>query len=310
MDEKIIVSVKCWVYNHEKYLRDCLEGFVRQKTNFRYEVVVHDDASTDGSVEIIKEYTAKYPNIIKSILQKENQYSKPGYGSMDRDMNAQLKGKYIAICEGDDYWVDPYKLQKQVDMLEADAQCSMCCSDAVIISNTGISHLGCQCEDSRYLTLDEIVIGGGLYIPTASLVFRKEIVFDEDYVKCTGNCHVGDYPLQIFAAIKGKVYRFAEKQVAYRFEMGNSWTKMLSRQAIEKKISGWRSEFDMLDRMDAYSNFRNTRAFRKRKYKFHYSILKSHKKNFKQIYSTFKDINKVYPLHRRIKLFMLRLQSV
>ena len=309
MESKPLISIICDVYNHGPYIGQCLDGFVMQHTSFPFEVLVHDDASSDDSVQIITEYASRYPHIIKPILQQANQYSQ-GVSIWRTFQFPRVKGKYIAICEGDDYWVDPYKLQKQVDMLEADAQCSMCCSDAVIISNTGISHLGCQCEDSRYLTLDEIVIGGGLYIPTASLVFRKEIVFDEDYVKCTGNCHVGDYPLQIFAAIKGKVYRFAEKQVAYRFEMGNSWTKMLSRQAIEKKISGWRSEFDMLDRMDAYSNFRNTRAFRKRKYKFHYSILKSHKKNFKQIYSTFKDINKVYPLHRRIKLFMLRLQSV
>lgn len=113
----ILVSIKCAVYNHEPYLRQCLEGFVMQKTNFRFEAIVHDDASTDGSAAIIREYAEKYPDIIKPIYETENQYSKRD-GSLTRIMNAACCGKYIAICEGDDYWIDPLKLQKQVDFLE------------------------------------------------------------------------------------------------------------------------------------------------------------------------------------------------
>ena len=116
-DNKILVSIRCLVYNHEPYLRQCLEGFVMQKTNFRFEAIVHDDASTDGSAEIIREYAEKYPDIIKPIYETENQYSKHD-GSLRRIMNAACKGKYIAMCEGDDYWIDPLKLQKQVDFLE------------------------------------------------------------------------------------------------------------------------------------------------------------------------------------------------
>lgn len=110
----IMVSIRCTVYNHEPYLRDCLEGFIMQKTNFRIEAIVHDDASTDGSATIIKEYAEKYPDIIKPIYEVENQYSKHN-GSLERIMNEACKGKYIAFCEGDDYWIDPLKLQKQVD---------------------------------------------------------------------------------------------------------------------------------------------------------------------------------------------------
>ena len=113
----VIVSIRCTVYNHELYLRDCLEGFVMQKTSFRFEAIVHDDASTDRSAAIIKEYAEKYPDIIKPIYETENQYSKHD-GSLGRIMTEACRGKYIAFCEGDDYWIDPLKLQKQVDFLE------------------------------------------------------------------------------------------------------------------------------------------------------------------------------------------------
>ena len=120
-----MVSIKCITYNHEPYIRQCLEGFVMQKTNFRFEAVVHDDASTDGTADIIREYAEKYPDIIKPIYETENQYSKKD-GSLGRIMDAACTGKYIAMCEGDDYWTDPLKLQKQVDFLETHLECSMC----------------------------------------------------------------------------------------------------------------------------------------------------------------------------------------
>ena len=123
--EELMVTIRCLVYNHEPYIRQCLEGFVMQKTNFRFEAIVHDDASTDGTAAIIKEYAEKYPDIIKPIFETENQYSKRD-GSIKRIMNAHTHGKYIAYCEGDDYWTDPYKLQKQVDFLETHPEYGLC----------------------------------------------------------------------------------------------------------------------------------------------------------------------------------------
>lgn len=120
----LVVTIRCTVYNHEPYIRQCLEGFVMQKTNFRFEAIVHDDASTDNSAAIIREYAEKYPDIIKPILQTENQYSKRD-GSIRRIMDAHTHGKYVAICEGDDYWIDPFKLQKQVDFLEENPEYGM-----------------------------------------------------------------------------------------------------------------------------------------------------------------------------------------
>ena len=124
-EEPIIVSIRCTAYNQEKFIRETLEGFIMQKTNFRFEAIVHDDASTDNTADIIREYAEKYPDIIKPIYETENQYSKKD-GSLLRIMNEASKGKYITMCEGDDYWTDPYKLQKQVDFLEAHPDYVLC----------------------------------------------------------------------------------------------------------------------------------------------------------------------------------------
>ena len=105
----LMVTIRCCTYNHEPYIRQCLEGFVMQKTNFRFEAIVHDDASTDGTAAIIREYAKKYPDIIKPIFETENQYSKKD-GSLRRIMDAHTHGKYVAICEGDDYWIYTLKL--------------------------------------------------------------------------------------------------------------------------------------------------------------------------------------------------------
>ena len=130
LNNTVLVAIKCLVYNHEPYLRDCLQGFVMQKTDFPIVVIVHDDASTDNSAAIIREYAEKYPDIIRPIYEIENQYSK-GDGSLGRVMNKAVDAigaKYIAYCEGDDYWTDPLKLQKQVDFLEANPEYDMVCA--------------------------------------------------------------------------------------------------------------------------------------------------------------------------------------
>ncbi|MCI7575408.1 MAG: glycosyltransferase [Bacteroidales bacterium] len=127
----IKVAIKCLVYNHEPYLRDCLEGFVMQQTDFPFVAIVHDDASTDHSADIIREYAAKYPDIIHPIYETENQYSKKD-GSLTKIMNAAIEATgapYIAICEGDDFWTNPHKLQKQVDFLETHPDIGLCYTD-------------------------------------------------------------------------------------------------------------------------------------------------------------------------------------
>lgn len=138
MENEIKVSVICLAYNHAKYIRKCLDGFVMQKTNFKYEVLVHDDASTDDTAKIIKEYELKYPDIIKPIYQTENQYSK-GVKITQHILVPRTKGKYIAFCEGDDYWCDENKLQTQVDSMDANPDCKMSVHKVLIINEEGVS---------------------------------------------------------------------------------------------------------------------------------------------------------------------------
>ena len=126
MMNKPLVSICCLTYNHAPFVRKCLDGFLMQKTTFPIEILIHDDCSTDGTDIIIQEYTEKYPDIIKPLFETENKYSNGYRGKMDITFNySRAQGKYIASCEGDDYWTDPLKLQKQVDFMEANPEYSV-----------------------------------------------------------------------------------------------------------------------------------------------------------------------------------------
>ncbi len=131
-----LLSIVCLAYNHADFIRDTLDGFIGQQTDFPFEVIVHDDASTDGTAAIIAEYAARYPNVIRPIYQRENQYQKGV--PFSTALFAQAGGKYIAYCEGDDYWTDPRKLQLQVDFLEAHRDYVMTYHDAFMFNSQGV----------------------------------------------------------------------------------------------------------------------------------------------------------------------------
>ena len=174
-----LVSVRCTAYNHEPYIAQALDGFLMQKTNFPFEVIVHDDASTDRTAEIIREYEARFPKIIKPIYETENQYSKRD-GSLGRIMDAACKGKYIAFCEGDDYWTDENKLQMQVDFLEGNQEYGLCYTDY----NTYNQQNGAMRYDlfksgenklsGEILLSDWILLKG--YIAPMTWVYRKSVL--------------------------------------------------------------------------------------------------------------------------------------
>ena len=126
-----LVSIRCITYNQERYIAQALDGFLMQETNFPFEIIVHDDASSDRTSQIIKEYEKNYPKIIKPIYETENQYSKKD-NTLDRIILPYLKGKYTAYCEGDDYWTNKEKLQKQIDFLEQNTDYGFCCTDVDI----------------------------------------------------------------------------------------------------------------------------------------------------------------------------------
>lgn len=299
-----LVSIICNTYNHVNYIRQCLDGFLMQETNFPIEILVHDDASTDGTADIVREYEDKYPGLIKPIYQAENQYSKGVKVSL-KYQYSRANGKYIALCEGDDYWTDPLKLQKQVDFLESNPEYSMACSDATILTNNG------ELEWCRYIidtdvSVNDIIVNGGLFIQTASYLYRRAIM--DKYPDCCINCHVGDYPLIIFSALSGKVRWFAEKQVVYRFSMGNSWTATNTKATIRHRMHGWRSEVNMLIGLDLYSNLIYHVSFNKRQAVYLYSILRDNQDYLNEILLNFKDVIPKCSFKQRIGIFLMRLK--
>lgn len=224
--ENVQVSVRSMVYNHEKYLRRCLEGFVMQKTNFKFEVIVHDDASTDGSQDIIREFAQKYPEIIKPILETENQYSKHD-GSIERIANGACRGKYIALCEGDDFWTDPYKLQKQFDALETHPECNICFSRVQAVEADGVTKLftiprkDCVFEPGVVTIGDLIREELGRFrwcFHTSSFLVRSEFLKNlVEFRKASlPSFPYGDMPLQISAMLDGKGYFLEDVTGCYR----------------------------------------------------------------------------------------------
>lgn len=260
-DDKILVSIQCLVYNHEPYLRQCLDGFVMQKTNFRFEAIVHDDVSTDGSAAIIREYTEKYPDIIKPIYETENQYSKRD-GSLRRIMNAACKGKYIALCEGDDYWIDPLKLQKQVDFLEAHPDYSMCFHENYRLIGDILEKEHFRYKKSQKVPIEDVILGGGLFCPTASLMFSVKYI--ENVPSSVFNLHVGDYPLQIYLASKGKVFYMHDIMCVYRFMSENSWS-FRTNNNMNFKLDVINKELVLLDTMNKVTDNKYNDVFEQRK---------------------------------------------
>lgn len=221
----LMVLIWCITYNHESYIRQCLDGFVMQKTNFRFEAIVHDDASTDGTAAIVREYAEKYPNIIMPIFETDNQYSKKD-GSLDRIMMEHMKGKYIAFCEGDDYWTDPLKLQKQVDLLEDNPDYGMVFMDNKILYDE--KSVFVDNKQKQAIINDEnlkwkILSQKDFLIATCSILVRSTLYLDirklrEDF----DGFMMGDTQLLFHLSRMSKVGHIKDISCVYRKHIGGA----------------------------------------------------------------------------------------
>lgn len=259
---EIMVSIICITYNQESYIRDALNGFVMQKTNFKFEVLIHDDASTDNTPGIIKEFEEKYPDIIKPIYQTENQYSKrvPIIKLFGVD---RAKGKYIAYCEGDDYWTDELKLQKQFDVLESHPEVDICAHAAnmVCADNTSeILKVISPVETDGILSAEEVILGEGGFVATNSLMYRKSLYDDQlPFWRSRGL----DYALQIAGSLRGGMYFLAENMSDYRYMAKNSWTSKNAGN-IERKLNNCNNVINMLEQLNIDTNNKFEQAINKR----------------------------------------------
>lgn len=294
MADGIMVSVICNAYQHENVIRDALEGFVMQKTNFPFEVLIHDDASSDGTAAIIREYEEKYPEIIKPIYSKENQYSKRD-GSLPRLQYGRVKGKYIAFCEGDDYWTDPEKLQKQFDALEAHPEVDMCAHAASMRVGDELTRVISPSSEETLLSAEQVIAGGGGYFATNSLFYRAELQQTQYPFR---KVLPFDYSLQILGSLRGGIWFLPDNMSVYRYlSSATSWTSKMKTDSAKRAVHLNRV-VKMLSQLDVDTDRRYHEVIQERVDKLSLKALLLEGK-YREVLKEHKEELKKYPFSKR-----------
>jgi len=250
---KPLVSICCITYNHENFIEDAIQGFLIQQTDFPFEILIHDDASRDNTAGIISEYAEAYPKLIKPMFQTVNKLSQ-GIRPNEVYNLPRVQGRYIAHCEGDDYWTDPLKLQKSIDFLKNNPSYIGCGHCVEVIDENGKAKTFAPFGSYRgdLLTIEDQLKYNN--IPTLSLIFEN--VWGSELVKVLGfltaGClYIGDYPLKCLLLSKGKIKIFEQKMGVYRF--------------ITSGSSSFSSQPLSTGMKDAFCFFRNLKTFFKGK---------------------------------------------
>jgi len=237
---KPVVSVICLTYNHEKYIHDTIDSILNQKTNFHFEFIIHDDASTDNTASIIKSYeTKKYDNVtFRPFYQQVNKWN-PKTGYITNYVFNKVQGKYIAMCEGDDYWVDSYKLQKQVDLLET-TDYSMCFNRAIVIDeNNNFIRYRNYVKKNKVFTIQNLIKNN--IISTASVMYKcnvaKKLFKLAADNKCLDNMYMGDWILNLTCALNGHIFYFSDIMSVYRIHNEGLWSKLSQTEKYTKSIN-------------------------------------------------------------------------
>lgn len=300
MNNEIMVSICCITYNHEKYISEAIESFLTQKTAFKFEILMHDDASTDNTTQIVEEYQKKCPDIIKPIYQKENQYSK-GVKTFTT-LFSRAKGKYIALCEGDDYWTDKLKLQKQVDYMTQHTECSLCIhATKVVTINKKIKSLVRANIGNTILKVEDILNYRGTMFHTSSMLLQTKYALNlPNYYK---NAPVGDAPLKMHLATKGSIYYIDDFMSAWRTNVPGSWTSKVMHDK-QKASDHCDRMCKMLDEINEHSKYQYDSSinFRKKHYEFSKLLINDNYKEMKSIKC--KVIYDRYTKIEKMKLFI------
>lgn len=248
-----LVSIICTTYNQEQYIAQAIDGFLMQKTNFPFEIIVHDDASTDNTATIIKDYESKNPNLFVTIYQSENKHSKIGNGIWAEIVFPKAQGKYIATCEGDDYWDDPLKLQKQFEFMEHAPNVSFSFHGGKTLASNG--KFGTAYSSARFLDKQIVPLnyffenGGGTYC-TASAMFLKKITLDPP--SWFSKAPFGDYPLMFLAIQYGDIGYLSDEMCVYRTRSLGSWSS--SNLRFNKRINNYYKLIKLNKEIDSATN--------------------------------------------------------
>ncbi len=292
----IQVSVISTVYNHEKYIRQALQSIVDQITNFPFEVIVHDDASTDGSAEIIKEFEEKYPDIIKPIYQTENIHSQ-GIKSSEFTI-PKTRGKYIALCEGDDFWTDNSKLQRQFDFLESHPDYVLVAHQCDVVNERGeYMHPFSKRMQSVY-EKGEVLLDTNAF-QTATMFYRKSAVEqNSEFLKSVSSF---DYVLKSVFSTEGKTYILPQTMSAYRQASDGSWTVRIF-QNKTKRIAHIKQSIAFFEKLDAYRNgeFHDLISQQIRRRELNILVAEHSKNAFKKIIREYGDLYREMSFKTRV----------
>ena len=262
--QDVKVSVICKTYNHERYIAQCLDSLVSQVTDFKYEIIVHDDASTDATADIVREYEAKYPDLIVPIYQTENKYQKK-IDTYKEYILPLSKGALLAMCEGDDFWTDTSKLQRQYDFMSTHPEYSLCGHGAYYANEDGslqTNNYFTASDESRDISIEEIL--GSWKMATASLMYRKDLRIAATPIPFKGDCPNGDFALAVYMSLHGKVYYMKELMAAYRKNSVGS-LNWVWRNDLEKGKANRFKFVEMLERIDEYSGYKYHEIIEKNK---------------------------------------------
>jgi glycosyltransferase involved in cell wall biosynthesis len=275
-----LITINVVTYQHIDYIEECLKGILMQETIFPYEIIIGEDESTDGTREICMQYAEKYPDKIRLFLRERKDvvyWNNIPTGSFNVLANIfAARGKYIAMCEGDDYWIDPYKLQKQIEFMENNPGCTMCTHAAIVIDSYG-----------NKIKAKRPSIGNKIFSIENSLIQKKrEATSSFLYLaKITSNppkwfieAHIKDAPLYLLCAYHGFVGYIDEFMSVYRRGVRDSWS-FINENSLEFKISSNLSKLDIYDQFNAYSNRQYNSIIAKKKLHYIKKIVKLIKNN-------------------------------
>lgn len=233
------LTVLCTAFNHEKYIAQALESFVNQKTDFAFQVLVNDDCSTDGTAEIIRDYAARYPDIIKPLYQEKNLFSQGLAELYQKAFFDRLDTPYVAFCEADDYWSDDTKLQRQMDIMENNPSVSTC------VHNTRLHYCEGGGEDApllaegggdRAIPFETVIEGMSKAFHTSSIMARTEFVIDPpDYYYAAASHGFLDYAMALRLTLSGdvrfidrcmSVYRISSNPAAWSAKLDKHYARL------------------------------------------------------------------------------------
>lgn len=268
--DNVHLTICCFTYNHENYIKNTLDSFLSQETKYSYEILIHDDASTDNTQAIIRDYLDKYPDKIKAVLQEVNQYSQ-GI-SPELLLLKKAQGKYISLCEGDDCFINDHKIEMQLDYLESNPDCTFCFTNAIIENQVNME----QRQFIPYSEADKQFYQPGNKKVTLDNCHEMSFIFTASFVFPIANiqkmpqsyleyCPTGDLKLRLYCVSLGYGYFIDEATTLYRENVpGSMMSKWRKEDTNSKKaIARQKLIIKMINNVDEFTNYQHTKGLNK-----------------------------------------------